>query len=312
MRISLSRHAAAAALLVFAILVALGQPLAARPEYLTRYQSDPMRRAEIDGCATCHVAQTGGGARNEFGRAFEAALLQFTPLLRASHPQYFKFDSIKLADGGVLSFSDPTSKLVVVERKDQRFAAELAALTAVRAAPPPPAANRMTFFVTSQAPASFDRFGGLAGADRHCYALAKSVGADDRVWRAYLSTSVGDKAAVNAGDRIGPGPWYNAKGMIVARGAADLHARPTLPPELLLSEKGEPIATAKERVTIVTGTLANGTAAVGKNCQNWTAAEGGEAVAANPLSTWNSGITVSCNASSEQPAAPRLYCFAAK
>lgn len=288
----------------------LGQPVSARPEYLARYQADPQRRPDVDGCGTCHVAATGGGARNEFGSAYEAASQAITPLLRASFPQYFKFDTVTLADGTALSFTDPQSKVVVVQRGKERFAAELAALAPPRAAPLPVPANRMTFFVTSRGPATFEQFGGLAGADRHCQSLAKAAGADDRAWRAYLSTSFGDNAAVNAGDRIGGGPWYNAKGVLVARGPADLHAAERLRPDLLITEKGDPLA-AGEALTIVTGTLPDGTAAVGKNCHNWTSATG-EASAADPSHTWNSGISISCN---QRPAAatpPRLYCFAAK
>lgn len=307
----LSRRAAVGTVILIA--VGIGQSAAARPEYLARYQADPQRRPEVDGCATCHVAQTGGGARNDFGSAFEAAQLQITPLFRARFPHHFKFDTVTLADGTVLSFSDPTNKLVVVERKEQRFAAELASLTAVRAPPLPAAANRMTFFVTSQGPPSFDQFGGLAGADRHCQALAKAAGADDRVWRAYLSTSLGDKAAVNAGDRIGSGPWYNARGKIVARGAADLHARAMLQPELLLTEQGDAVnANDGNGLAVVTGTLANGTAAIGKNCENWTSSAGGEAIAGRPSAAWNTGTTVSCSPPASPATAPRMYCFAAR
>lgn len=297
-----------AAILV-AWLISLSQAAMARPEYLARYQADPLRRPEMDGCSACHVAQSGGGARNEFGSAFEAASLEITPLLRSSFPKHFKFDTVKLADGSVLSFADPQSKLVVVERKEQRFLAELAALTEIKAAPLPAAANRMSFFVTSRGPASFDRFGGLAGADRHCQALAKAASADDRTWRAYLSTSLGDKPAVNAGDRIGGGPWYNAKGTLVARGPADLHAKERLPPELLLTETGESAIAGPSGngIAVVTGTLANGTAAVGRNCENWTSLAGDAAGSSSNI--WNTGGTVSCSANDN---GARLYCFAVK
>lgn len=311
---SLCLHAAAAGLMT-AVLVSAGAPLAARPEYLTRFQADPMRRAEVDGCGTCHVRTTGGGARNPFGIAFETAARDITPQLRAAFPSHFAFPQVTLADGAMLHFSDPKSQVVVIERQQQRTVADLKALTAVREEPLPPPANRMGFFVTSRPLASVATVGGLAGADRHCQALAKEAGAGERTWRAYLSTSFGDKPAVNAGDRIGAGPWYTAKGQIVARGPADLHALGSLPAELLMTEKGERLPTGGESaagdVTILTGTGANGTAVVGQNCANWTSDADGQTVAADLTRSWNSGRTVSCQAPGTAPP-PRLYCFAAR
>ena len=76
----------------------------------------------------------------------------------------------------------------------------------------------MTFFVTSVGPGKGADLGGLAGADRHCQALAEAAGAGDRTWRAYLSTqAAGGEPAVNARDRIGAGPWQNAKGVVIAQ-----------------------------------------------------------------------------------------------
>lgn len=298
--------------LLFALLVmGVSSPVSARPEYLVRFQSDPQRRPEVDGCATCHVASTGGGARNDFGSAFEATGREITPLLRAGFPRHFNFQTATLADGAVLSFSDPLSKVVVVGRDQQRFAAELAALTAIKAAPLPPPQNRMTFFISSRGVETFDRLGGLAGADRFCQTLAKEAGADDRSWRAYLSTSFQDKPAVNAGDRIGAGPWYNAKGKLVARGPADLHATSRLSTELALTEKGDVVASLPA-ATVATGSLPNGTAAVGKNCRNWTASVDEQTAGGDPLTMWNSGTDVSCKGSAQGAQPLRLYCFAAK
>ena len=88
------------------------------------------------------------------------------------------------------------------------------------AAPPQP----MSFFVTSVGLGNGANLGGLAGADRHCQALATAAGAGSKTWHAYLSASAsGGQPAVNARDRIGSGPWYNAKGARIAQNVGDLH-----------------------------------------------------------------------------------------
>src|SRR5439155_15763808 len=88
------------------------------------------------------------------------------------------------------------------------------------AAPPQP----MSFFVTSAGSGKGADLGGLAGADAQCQKLATAVGAGGKTWHAYLSTSAAaGKPAVNARDRIGAGPWFNAKGQRVAKDVADLH-----------------------------------------------------------------------------------------
>src|SRR4029453_4740496 len=82
----------------------------------------------------------------------------------------------------------------------------------------------MTFFITSVGPGKGADLGGLEGADRHCQSLAQAVGASNRTWRAYLSTqAVGGAQAVNARDRIGRGPWQNAKGVTIAKDVDELH-----------------------------------------------------------------------------------------
>src|SRR5512144_2576948 len=82
----------------------------------------------------------------------------------------------------------------------------------------------MTFFITSVGAGNGANLGGLAGADAHCQKLAAAAGAGNRTWRAYLSTSAADgKPAVNARDRIGKGPWHNAKGAMVAKDLSNLH-----------------------------------------------------------------------------------------
>jgi hypothetical protein len=113
---------------------------------------------------------------------------------------------------------------------------------------PPATGGPMTFFVTSTGPGKGADLGGIEGADRHCQALAKAAGAGDRTWRAYLSgqgTALNDPKVVNARDRIGAGPWYNAKGVLVARNVEDLHsAKNNVMKETALDEKGQP---AKDR-----------------------------------------------------------------
>ncbi len=84
-----------------------------------------------------------------------------------------------------------------------------------------PAPQPMTFFVTSNGPGKGGDLGGLAGADAHCQTLAAAAGAGNRTWRAYLSTQ--GQNAVNARDRIGKGPWHNAKGVEVGKNPDAIH-----------------------------------------------------------------------------------------
>src|SRR6266571_9270817 len=103
-----------------------------------------------------------------------------------------------------------------------------------------PQAPNMSFFVTSAGPGKGADLGGLEGADRHCQTLAQAAGAGGKTWHAYLSTQGAN--AVNAKDRIGKGPWTNAKGVVVAKDVADLHgASNNLSKQTSLSEKGEVI-----------------------------------------------------------------------
>jgi hypothetical protein len=149
--------------------------------------------------------------------------------------------------------------------------------------------TRMGFFVTSVGVGDGANLGGLDGADRHCQALASAVGAGDRTWRAYLSQApAGGLPQVNARDRIGNGPWYNANGVRIAWDVADLHGdhqrdsnnirKPTA-----VDERGELIlgvGDSSNQHDILTGSdshgrLPPGNAAV-TTCSNWTsnAAEG--------------------------------------
>jgi hypothetical protein len=101
-------------------------------------------------------------------------------------------------------------------------------------------AGNMSFFVTSAGSGKGADLGGLEGADRHCQALGQAAGAGSRTWRAYLSTQAsGGQPAVDARDRIGRGPWRNAKGVEVARDLDELHgAAPNLTKQTALTETG--------------------------------------------------------------------------
>lgn len=130
-------------------------------------------------------------------------------------------------------------------------------------------ADNMSFFVTSENPGTGGDLGGLEGADAHCQSLAEAVGAGDKTWRAYLSTSSED-----ARDRIGDGPWYNAAGEVIAEDVDDLHSDANnITPETALNEKGESpnyIGGAQPlQHDILTGTNEDGTAS-DMTCNDWT------------------------------------------
>ena len=145
----------------------------------------------------------------------------------------------------------------------------------------------MTFFVTSTGSGNGANLGGLAGADRQCQMLAEAAGAGDRTWRAYLSTQ--GAGAVNARDRIGQGPWHNAKGVRIAPNVADLHGdierdRNYLFKDTALNEKGELVngrGDSPNRHDILTGSDSHGRAIAGsedRTCQNWTSSNAGSAM----------------------------------
>jgi hypothetical protein len=103
-----------------------------------------------------------------------------------------------------------------------------AALALVSCAGMQSGSKSMSFFVTSAGSGNGADLGGLAGADQHCQSLAQAAGAGGRTWRAYLSTQGTDGAqTVNARDRIGKGPWQNAKGDMIARDVDHRTARAT-------------------------------------------------------------------------------------
>ena len=137
----------------------------------------------------------------------------------------------------------------------------------------------MTFFVTSVGSGNGANLGGLAGADQHCQQLAQAAGAGGHTWHAYMSTQAANgQPAANARDRIGKGPWTNAKGVVVAKDVAELHGQNNLTKQTSLSEKGDVIngrGDTPNRHDALTGTQPDGTAfAAGEDrtCGNWTAA----------------------------------------
>ena len=145
----------------------------------------------------------------------------------------------------------------------------------------PTASNGMSFFITSAGSGKGGDFGGLAGADKHCQTLAAAAGAGGKTWHAYLSTQ--GAGAVNARDRIGKGPWQNAKGAVIAASVDDLHsANNKLNKENSLTEKGAVVNGRGDMPNthdILTGSQSNGRAftdAMDHTCSNWTsnAAEG--------------------------------------
>jgi hypothetical protein len=136
----------------------------------------------------------------------------------------------------------------------------------------------MSFFVTSQGPGSGASLGGVDGADAYCQKLATAAGAGGGNWHAYLSVSAADgKPAVNARDRIGKGPWYNAKGVKIADNVANLHSDSNnLNKETAIDEKGSRVNARSDKPNkhdILTGSQPDGTAypaSPNLTCQNWT------------------------------------------
>jgi hypothetical protein len=159
------------------------------------------------------------------------------------------------------------------------FATALSSCLASAASAQP---SSMTFFVTSAGSGKGADLGGLAGADKHCQMLAQSAGAGGKTWHAYLSTQGSD--AVNARDRIGSGPWQNAKGTVIAKSVADLHGTNNLTKQTALTEKGEMVngrGDTPNMHDVLTGSQPDGTAfAAGEDrtCGNWTKSDKGAAM----------------------------------
>jgi hypothetical protein len=160
----------------------------------------------------------------------------------------------------------------------------------------------MTFFITSAGPGKGADLGGIEGADRHCQTLAQAAGAGGKTWRAYLSTQ--GAGAVNAKDRIGRGPWQNAKGAVIAKDVAELHGNNNLTKQTALNEKGDMVngrGDSPNMHDILTGSQPDGTAftvADDRTCGNWTKSGQGAAMVGHhdrtglddsaPAKSWNS------------------------
>lgn len=193
-------------------------------------------------------------------------------------------------------------------------------------------ARGMGFFVTSANPGKGADFGGLAGADKYCQALGTAADAGVRNWRAYLSTSAAaGQPAVNARDRIGSGPWTNAKGVIIASSVDQLHGTNMLTKQTALTEKGDAImgrGDATNLHDILTGSSPDGRAmpvVAGKDttCGNWTQSGAGSAIVGHhdktgldesaPAKSWNSSHgTQGCSleALKKTGGGGLMYCFA--
>jgi hypothetical protein len=196
----------------------------------------------------------------------------------------------------------------------------------------------MTFFVTSVGLGKGGDLGGLDGADAHCQALAKAAGAGERTWKAYLSTqapALGDRSFVNARDRIGSGPWQNAKGVVVAKSVDELHSPGNnLNKQTALDEHGQTVngrGDNPNKHDMLTGSRPDGTAFPGApfpdmTCGNWTkSGAAGSAmtghhdrsgpVDASWATSWNSAHpTLACDPESVKKTGgdALFYCFAVK
>ena len=189
----------------------------------------------------------------------------------------------------------------------------------------------MSFFVTSAGPGNGADLGGLAGADRQCQALGATAGAGNRTWRAYLSQQpTPNVPGINARDRIGKGPWMNAKGVVIATDVENLHGANNINKQTALTETGAMINGRGDTPNIhdvLTGSQPNGTFIAGNvntTCGNWTQSGEGSAMVGHhdktgldesaPAKSWNSShMTRGCSADALKSTggAGLFYCFAA-
>jgi hypothetical protein len=193
-------------------------------------------------------------------------------------------------------------------------------------------APKMGFFVASTGSGKGADLGGLAGADKLCQSLAENAGAGKRTWHAYLSTTAeGGAKAVNARDRIGKGPWYNAKGVLIAKNIDELHDNGNITKQTNLTEKGTVVngrGDTPNMHDILTGSDSQGRAFSGSNdttCKNWTSSGAGAAQVGHSdrqglredvaAKSWNhSHPSRGCSQDNLKSSGGdgRLYCFAAK
>jgi hypothetical protein len=207
------------------------------------------------------------------------------------------------------------------------------ALGAAMSGTPAQAQQReMTFFVTSEGKGKGADLGGLQGADAHCAALARAAGSTRTTWRAYLSTTGPNReAGVSARDRIGKGPWRNAKGVVVAKDVDDLHSPSSnLNKQSALTEKGSTVSGRGDAVNthdMLTGSDPAGnysTAGCDTTCNNWTSSAEGAAIVGHHdrigvndsrhMRSWNSShATQGCSQDGLESTggAGLFYCFAA-
>jgi len=188
--------------------------------------------------------------------------------------------------------------------------------------------HSMSFFITSVNPGKGGDLGGLEGADSYCQKLAESVGTGGRTWRAYLSTEAPDKRGESARLRIGQGPWYNAKGELIAKELMDLHLyNKTILLETALDENGARVKGRYDKPNehdILTGTQDDGMAYfpddTDHTCNNWTSSDAGSAQVGHHdrhgggNTSWNSAhATRGCSleALASTGGAGLFYCFAA-
>jgi hypothetical protein len=183
--------------------------------------------------------------------------------------------------------------------------------------------SKTTFFVTSDT-SKTGKLGGLTGADKRCQDLATAASIGDHTFHAYLST-----ATVNAKDRIGNGPWVNAKGITVAADVATLHSAATKGDHtVFIDEKGMAIHGQWDggpvEHDVLTGSMPDGTVQAGKTCQDWTSdaqadtawvghsdGMGPGMATTGTYSSWNSSHeNGGCNDTAPKGGAGRLYCFA--
>jgi hypothetical protein len=182
--------------------------------------------------------------------------------------------------------------------------------------------REMSFFVTSVRAGEGGNLGGLTGADAQCLKLATAAGSRKHEWRAYLSATATPTGTVNARDRIGRGPWFNSKSVLIAANLDDLHGPANqLGGRTSLDEHGN-FVPANEH-DILTGSTADGTLADGDStCQNWSSTEGHAMVGhsnkvgslgGDRVRSWNAAhLSAGCGMAALRKlgSGARIYCFA--